>query len=148
MSLTFSVATFKVISVSLYAHVSPPRPCHETLQDISGVESSCSRSDISILLWTASSDSKWNSSKGIWLLRKNCQTASNKDLTVDVSTLGFIYWLFVISWSKILCAKEHYIMLRIFERRLLRRIYDPLRKMVYGDQGVTMNCINYVMNQI
>lgn len=39
---------------------------------------------------------------------------------------------------------EH--MLRIFERKLLRRIYGTVRNMVYGDQGIITNFINYVMN--
>jgi hypothetical protein len=38
--------------------------------------------------------------------------------------------------------------LRITERRTLRRIMAQIRKMVYGDQGMTMNSINYIMSQI
>jgi hypothetical protein len=33
----------------------------------------------------------------------------------------------------------------IFEKRILRRIYDPIKE--YGDQG-SINSINYVMNRI
>jgi hypothetical protein len=38
-------------------------------------------------------------------------------------------------------------MLRIFERKILR-CTDQLRKTVCGDQGIIMNYINYIMNQI
>jgi hypothetical protein len=39
-------------------------------------------------------------------------------------------------------------MLLNFERRILKEFMTQLWKMVYGDQGITMNYINYIMNQI
>jgi hypothetical protein len=42
--------------------------------------------------------------------------------------------------------KKHENMLRIFERNTLRS-YGPI-KTVYGDQGITVNFINFIINQI
>jgi hypothetical protein len=44
------------------------------------------------------------------------------------------------SWS---VEGEDKNMLRIPERRTLRIIYDPVKKMVYGNQGITMNFMLY-----
>jgi hypothetical protein len=44
------------------------------------------------------------------------------------------------SWS---VEGEDENMLRISERRTLRIIYDPVKEMVYGNQGITMNFMVY-----
>jgi hypothetical protein len=36
----------------------------------------------------------------------------------------------------------------MFERRILRKCIAQLRKMVYGDEDITMNFINYIMNNM
>ena len=37
-------------------------------------------------------------------------------------------------------------MLRIFERRILRMIYSPIKKIVNGEQDKIMSCIRSMMN--
>lgn len=40
-----------------------------------------------------------------------------------------------------------YNLLETLEIRMLRKIMDQLTKVIYCDQGLIMNCINYVMKQ-
>jgi hypothetical protein len=51
--------------------------------------------------------------------------------------------LVYVSGSKSLKRKDAN-MLRIFKKRLLRRIHGPIK----GNQGITMSFINHIMNQI
>jgi len=44
-------------------------------------------------------------------------------------------------------SKKDVNMLRIFDRRILRKIYDPVTIMVYGEQDAVVSYITLTMNQ-
>jgi len=44
-------------------------------------------------------------------------------------------------------ATKYDYLLKTLEIRILRKIMGQLRKVIYGEQGSIVNCINYVMKQ-
>jgi hypothetical protein len=68
-------------------------------------------------------------------LGREIKCALNKTLVRFILTYGGESWPL---------KRKDENMFRIFERRILRRMYGPIKGNVCGDQGITMNISNYI----